>query len=206
MTLTHASSGLLMKMAGALAPSEHKTWAQAMDAEFETLSSGRLAWACGCLVTALGWRLRQDAVFLTALVLAPELTEQLLAWLEFWLPGRLGIAVLRWLSYAQVWGLMALLSGALAAWRPRRWVLVSIAMPLLSQTFECVKFSVAFHQPLHTAWRIHLMDARLDVGLGSMIGYAFLGALIGQTLVRRAVPGAFPAETGVSGGSQKGFR
>lgn len=69
MTLLRSLARWTMAAAAALAPADRAPWADAMRAEFETLDEAgpSLDWAAGCFASALGWRVRTDAAYLTVL-------------------------------------------------------------------------------------------------------------------------------------------
>jgi hypothetical protein len=181
----------LMGLATANPPAGREDWARAMRAEFETLEHGRTSWALGCLGASLGWRTRLDGIFLLAIALLPFTLWMLQALLSFWLPRQFSYDYAVASVYVSLWGSIALSCLLLAAVRPRYWIAVGISAPLFFEAICLVEFALLTHRPIRTLLSVHVMDARLDVGVGAEIGYGLLGALIGRglgNLLRRGSP------------------
>lgn len=129
----------LMKLALVTAPEDRNEWARAMAAEFASLDgdANRVAWAAGCVSTAFGWRLRDSAVYLLALVALPVLWNVILLTVIFSAStayafsqpigqremGNLWMAI----SGATTQSTMFVMSAALCAYRPR-YAIVSVVV------------------------------------------------------------------------------
>jgi hypothetical protein len=169
----------LIDMATARPPVGREEWARAMRAEFETLDRGRSGWALGCFGAAIGWRLKADGTFFLAAATMLVMLIKFLPWIEFMLlPGDFLHAT----AYVWTWGPLALACMALAALRPRYWIVIGLAVPAVFDVVNLVQFLVLFHEPISDILRIHVMDAREDVGFGALIGYSLVGAMIGRGL------------------------
>lgn len=68
-------SSVIMRWVVNSAPSKRREWAEAMAAEFAMLTRGRLAWALGCVPAAIGWWIREDLVFMVAVVVGALFAE-----------------------------------------------------------------------------------------------------------------------------------
>lgn len=70
MNLLHRLSGLVMRLASVTAPAERAEWMSAMVGEFEALDQDfrALCWAASCLGLAVVWRIRDEATYLSVLV------------------------------------------------------------------------------------------------------------------------------------------
>lgn len=71
MTLPRTLSGWIMRLATRRPPPARAEWARAMQCEFETMASGGLSWALGCLSTRFGWFFRAQWLYLLLLLLPP---------------------------------------------------------------------------------------------------------------------------------------
>lgn len=75
----------LMKLARVAAPDNHAEWTRAMFAEFAALDhdANHIAWAGGCLGTAVMWRLQASALYLISLAALPILWNVAISTLIF---------------------------------------------------------------------------------------------------------------------------
>lgn len=181
----------LMHLATANAPSGREEWVRAMHAEFEMAERGRIGWAFGCLSASLGWRLRTNWKFLTAIILISVCLQDSGARLGYWLFSGLPSEATRTMGYAFNWGSLALVCLLLAAIRPRLWMVIGLGVPLIHVVTGLGWFAFRFHMPISRLSAVHLMDAQLDVGLGAQLGYSLIGALVGRSLgdlLRQAAP------------------
>ena len=142
-------------------------------------------------------RFTADAGFAVALVAIPVALDMLLPWVEFrFLPE----GILRGGAYVWTWGPVALACMVLAACRPRHWALVGLAIPTIFAAASLVHFVLLFHTPVSALSQVHLMDAREDVGLGALVGYSLVGALIGRGVRPQSVKHAFAKYSQVPNG------
>jgi hypothetical protein len=187
----------LIALATMRPPAGREEWARAMRAEFETLERGRAGWALGCFGASIGWRLRGNLGILAATLLFAALRDRIIwiIWLPVvWASPLLSDQTVRAIGYASNWSTLTLFCLILAAVRPRLWILIGIGVPFVSTVIGLAEFVAHFHQGMEahhqSFWKIHIMDAQLDVGIGAYIGYSFIGALVGRGLgehFRRAV-------------------
>lgn len=172
---------LLMTLATAAPPPGRADWAGAMRAEYETLQRGRLGWALGCLATMTGWRLRAEAFWLLAMIAAVVFLETMSSQILFAMPRDL----IRPIFYAYGLGVPALICAAIAAWRPDRSIATALILPLVQFGYGTAVLVFLLQAHLtRKSWVI--MDAKPEVGVGAMVGYCLLGALIGGAIGRAA--------------------
>lgn len=135
----------LMKLALVTAPENRSEWAHAMSAEFGALEEGNnhIAWASGCLGSALTWRLQVSAVYLLALVALPVIWNVFISTAIF--AASTSYAFAQHMSQqemGQLWmaisgagnqSTLFLISASLCACRPR-YAVVSVIVLWLSTT------------------------------------------------------------------------
>ena len=99
-----------------------------MQAEFATLTDNGVAldWAMGCLGSALGWRVRKEALFLVLFVLAPPL----LAWASATMSDALHPVSPAWVKYDRLFqsGSVFLATLVLALLKPRLAILSALVI------------------------------------------------------------------------------
>ena len=179
MRLGEALVRVLRQTGRLVVPRNRSSWITAIENESSERGADQLDWAWGCFVTSIDLRLREDGGFWVALLLVALFSYVSVFLLMFGIDMSLGEQVLRDIGYAIDWGPIALGSAALTIWRQKRWIVTALALPIITQTVSLVSFTLYFHTPLSQILTIHIMDARIDVGLGAEIGYAFVGALSG---------------------------
>lgn len=164
----------VMALATSNLPAERGVWGQAMRAEFESLQTGRLSWALGCLVAALGWRLGKDWLFLVAVVAVALTVDDAL----FLPPGLTLWLTSHGLFHLGLLACPALACAALAIWRPAYALGAAVAMPLLQLAQAAFQFTVVAHVSLEHGFNI--MNAPMLVGASAMLGWCLVGALLGR--------------------------
>lgn len=172
-------SQALMRLGSLISPKEDYHWILAIRGEASERNADQLEWAWGCFVTSLDRRLQQDGGLLVAILLTALLAYLSVFLLMFGIGMSLGEKTLNTVGYAIDWGPVALGSAVLSMWRPKKWIFIALVLPVLTEAVSLISFASYFHTPLSQIPSVHLMDARLDVGLGAEVGYAFLGALCG---------------------------
>ena len=176
----------VIKLAVSHLPADRAVWGEAMTSEYQTLQSGRLGWALGCLRATIGWRLQRDWLFLAVLVgtsLAFDYSEYLFEGaIDALAPGLLNHATIYyfWLAYP------ALLCGALAFWRPSYALAAACAFTLTHEA--AVRFTWVFILHFPTDREIHVLDGPAVVGLSAVLGWCVAGAVIGKGLATRLRP------------------
>ncbi len=179
-------SRLVMKLALRHVPKDREEWARAMQAEFEVLKKGRLAWAIGCLSASLSWDLRAHALFWLAMPLSIIAVDQWVsASLLFWLVKHCpldGHGVCAYDAYYA--GSLEFLVPCLAfgLWRPNRIITTAMAMVLCKFAYTYVFFALNF--PRYHGDYIHIMNMPPVIGetvvlTGALIAVA-TGALVGR--------------------------
>lgn len=175
-------SSIIMRWILRNAPPQRREWARAMQAEFETLTRGRLVWALGCLRPAIGWCLQTDAIYVTTLMIAVVLGEVLLlpqlvmiepGFDTATLAGRLGLY-----AFAQI-GTM-IVATVFGFWRKDRVVTTAILVALVQVAYVYLYvWPFVFHRFGHY---IHWSD--LPPGLGEVFHFAvcLLGSALGYGL------------------------
>ncbi len=73
MNLHHQIARFVMHMAMIVAPSKRSVWIQAMNGELCAMedTGETLKWSAGCLLTAIGWRIRSEAFYILGLAFVP---------------------------------------------------------------------------------------------------------------------------------------
>ncbi|PIB95391.1 hypothetical protein [Caulobacter sp. X] len=182
MPTTVSLSRVILTLAAWVAPPGRRTLCQAMRAELDVLYDGRLSWALGGLVSALGWRLRVDGLF-WAVVLACALpiwrSVTFLATVPIYrLLDRLGSPAIY--SY---WLLQqALVCALLAAWRPRLAAPAAITYLVVQYAISEIVWIYVLRWP--TGKGVKIMDAPPVVGLSAVLCWCLIGAWSGASLRR----------------------
>ncbi len=176
-------SRLVMKLAFRRVPAGREDWAHAMQAEFDVLRKGRMAWAMGCLWASLGWDLRANALYWLALPVSIVAVEQwvstpLFSWLVSHCPPEKALCAydpyyagsLEFLVPCMIFGLC----------RPDRIVTTAIAMALCKLVYIYLFFAFAMHNHSY----VHIMNMPPVVGeivvlTGGLIAVT-TGAFLGQ--------------------------
>lgn len=178
----------IMRAAIANPPRGREHWAQAMHAEYASLTSGKLSWALGCWTTMLAWRLRADAIYLAVMLVIAS------AWAFGVFDQQLVRFVIRATPLELMFGeflhpylaIMLLVSIVLSAYRPDRVVVTAIAMILLKQAqIVALYFELERDYPGQgVSWPIHTYNTPYFVGVFALIGACFIGAHIGRAIAR----------------------
>lgn len=193
-------SDWIMKMAAVTAPKARSDWTAAMAAEFAALKTERLAWALGCLMTAAGWRLRTEAMYLllvaTTVSVAGPVLGALIPFAETLLlaPGVVGSGNFHLLThlfmahrlafYIQEQLITFAISFVLGLWRPDRVVTSGV----LVDGFVFFNAYLFFHLVMHTRYAFGLIhwDLPLFGWVMAKLGYCLCGAWLGS-ITRRAL-------------------
>jgi len=182
----------IMRIATENPPKGRETWAQAMRAEYASLSDSKLGWALGCWSTMLGWRLRADTLYFAALIAAVVL----IYFTGF--SGRLQYVI--WLSPLQsmishfdihpLLVFMLIAAIALNAVNPRRPVLTGLTLVAMQQLHWVVnewyvrwKFAPYIHPT--PSGPLHIFSAPPIVGILAQIGVCCVGAIVGAWIARK---------------------
>lgn len=123
-----------------IVPRERSEWLAAMVGEFSEIQSphAALSWAAGCLVAALGWRLRDELPYATAAVCAwSASTAAYLAW--WWLTPPQSNLI--WVTLAQQVAIVCATLG-LSLTFPRRALLSGIVIVMSSSFGALPRFVV----------------------------------------------------------------
>jgi hypothetical protein len=185
----------LIDLATTNPPPGREDWADAMRAEFDELRGGRVSWALGCLGATIGWRIQAERAFILTGVLVALILVEGVPWLTFYLVAVLGepfLTILRSVAYGWTWCPVVASCAILAAMRPQYWLSIGLTVVLIDEVSNWLKGALAFHQPVSTFFSGSIMDARFDVGMGALIGYALIGSLIGKALRNIAPTAAYP--------------
>lgn len=193
-----AIAAFLMRAAETVAPPARSDWARAMRGEFDALASGpaALAWAAGCLVTAAGWQLRANLIYIAAVALLMSVKWHALAMPVFAPTTLHGMA---WVERAALVGQLCLAVPIFAlavVWPHRAWLSALAVLAASPSTLFALKlFWIGFsratpaamnhpHLPgqilaVYSLW----LEIILPAGAALILGWA-LGRLI-----RKARPG-----------------
>ena len=176
-------SRLIMKLAFRNVPNAREEWARAMQAEFDVLQKGRLAWAIGCLWAGMGWDLKAHALYWLALPAATAAVQffvsgPLLSWIFDHCPQ--ANAYCAYPSY-DTFSLDFLVPClAFGLWRPGRIVTTAVALALCLFAYEYVFFAIAFAG--HAHGYIHIMNMPPVIGETVVMTGALLGVSTGALL------------------------
>lgn len=176
MSPIRAAAGAMMRAAQWLTPPNMVEWLRGMSAEYQMLPNdgAALSWASGCVVTALGLRLRAEALYFIVV------TAALVGW-RFWLAPFFWIAENLSSDVGIVVGLgQASLAFLLVVYRPRR-ALISAFLASLASMGGVMLWWLLSHRGIFAPLEIWLYIGRRVLTFGWA---AYPGALAGWAYVR----------------------
>ena len=192
MRFAKSLAGWMMAMAARCAPADRAEWAMAMRGEFDTLASGELSWASGCLMASVRWKLHDQRVY-AALLLAAPLLVQALGYFELGLMKMQVVPPWIFQNYGAVLGMLFPLPLAvmLGAYRPNS-VAKTIFVGCVVVQHGCgTLISYLLGLGSFLSWwgpRFELYMAPLPLGLSASIGIWYLGTTAGAAW-SRSFPG-----------------
>ncbi len=187
MSLARISAGWLIRLAAFVAPPTKADWVRGMKAELETVDHDgeALSWSSGCLLATLGWRLRDELIYVTALVVVAlfwhPVTSALLMPETFDPTSILTSIVLGHLA-------IGLATFALCLYRPRRAVLTALMVPFCAYYVHVLYLAgILAFPPAWVAFRGLPWWWAVSVMLHHM-GPSAAGATLAWVLVRWLAP------------------
>lgn len=186
-------AGVLLRIAGWVAPAEGRDWVRAMESEYATLDTARLNWAAGSLAVATGLRLRKDGVYLVLVCAA-------LLFLRF-PPFSLFEAqhlprVFRDIGLYPPFYHLAAIGMLLGLYRPRLIVVTALALIIANNVSGTLSFYDHYLSLVASGGAAHedfwpfvasitINDAKPVTGILAQFGSCLLGGFLGRWIVAR---------------------